>query len=231
MWWRSFWQGLAQNLLSAVIVLGGGALIAILQATHSHWTGPVLYGCAGSASLAILIFALTGRPILSKKQPQTTVDNVETNVRAWLDYFGLGVQKRTEAEALFAFLVTCRSGMGLYVARMKARDRYIAFGSNIEVSAEHREVLAKLPKEKSGRIAEELALELAKTGVGYNLEIQSDGTMTRISLQRNIPITPNLTEDTFIGHLDQLESNAHVAREAVRLAIDNAKQQPPFPGA
>ncbi|HXX20776.1 MAG TPA: DUF2299 family protein [Candidatus Acidoferrum sp.] len=227
--WKAIWQGLLSNLLSAFIIAGGGIALAYLEATHSRWAAPLLFGLGGSAIVSLLIFSLTGRPPFSRKQPQTTVDNVEANIRAWLDYFGLGVQKRTEPDAHFAFIITCRSGMGLYVARFKARDRYIVFGSNIEISAEHRQILTQLSKEKSGRIAEELALELARTGVGYSLEIQPDGTMTKISLQRAIPITPSLTEDTFIAHTDQMESNAQVAREVVRLAVDNAKQRPPSP--
>jgi len=227
MGWKSFFQGLAANIVSAILILGAGAVLTILQATHSRWAEPTLYGMAGICLMAIIIFAFTGRPILSKKQPQTTVENVESNIRAWLDYFGLGVQKRVEPEAHFAFLVTCRSGIGLFVARPKARDHYVVFGSNIELAAEHRDVLAHLPKEKSGRILEEIALELAKTGVGYNLEIQPDGTLTKISLQRTVPITSGLNQDTFIGYVDQLESNTQVAREAVRLSVDSAKQQTP----
>lgn len=227
MGWKSFFQGLAANIISAILILGVGAVLTILQATHSRWAEPSLYGMAGICLMAIIIFAFTGRPILSKKQPQTTVHNVESNIRAWIDYFGLGVQKLAEPESYFALLVTLRNGLGIFVARMKARDRYIVFGCNIEISPEHRNVLARLPKEKSSRIAEEVALELAKTGVGYNLEIQPDGTMTKISLQRASPITSSFSQDTFVAHIDQLESNVLVAREVVRLSVDSAKQQLP----
>jgi len=227
--WKAVWQGLLSNLLSACIIAGGGILLAYLAATHSRWAAPLLYGLGGATIVSLLIFSLTGRPPFSRKLPQTTVENIEANIRAWLDYFGLGVQKNTDPEAHFVFLVTCRSGMGLYVARFKSRDRYIAFGSNIEISAEHREILAALPKEKSGRITEGLAFELAKTGVGFKLDMQTDGTMSKISLQRAILITPNLTEDSFAHYVDQMESNAQVARVAIRLAIDDAKQLLPAP--
>lgn len=227
MGWKSFWQGIFQNLVATVIVIGGGAVLAVLRATHSYWAEPALYGFLAMTALAVLIFALTGRPLLSKKLPQTTVDNVEDNIRTWLDYFGLGVKKVVDPETHFLFLVTPRSGLGMYIARFKSRDRYIAFGANIDIAPEHQVILKALPKEKSGRIAEELSLELAKTGVGYHLTVETDGTLTKISLQRNTPITSNLTQDAFIGYVDQLESNGHVAVEAVRLALDDAKRQLP----
>jgi hypothetical protein len=225
MGWKSFFQGLAQNLVSAILVLGGGAVIAVLKATNSHWTGPVLYGFLGMAALSMLIFSLTGRPILSRKQPQTNLENIEANIRAWLDYFELAVQKQSDPQLHFVYLVTCRSGVGVFVARPKSHGRYLAVISNLEVSKEHQEVLAALPKEKSGRILEETMLELARTGGGYNVATLPDGTMSKITIQLSVPITSSLTEDSFVQVLAKVESNTHVAREAVRLAIDSSKPQ------
>jgi hypothetical protein len=227
MGWKSFGQGLAQNLLSTIIVLGGGALLAILQATHSHWTGPVLYGFLGASAVAVLMYALTGRPILSRKQPETTIANVETNIRVWLDYFGLAVKKENDPNFHFALVVTCRSAIPIMIGRPKTHEHSLIMGSNLAVSKEHQDVLASLSKEKTGRILEEITLELARTGVSYNFDIQPDGTLNKMTIQHGIPITASLSEEKFITQLDRIESAIQVAREATRLAIDSAKSQHP----
>jgi hypothetical protein len=227
MGWKSFWQGLITNVVSTVLILGAGALLTILAATNSKWAKPTLYGLAGIALMAGIVFVFTGRAILSKKQPQTTIDNVETNIRAWSDYFGLGIQKVSEAEAQaqshFCILVRCRSGVQIIVMRSKSHDRYLAFVSNLDIAEEHRNVLAQLPKVKSARILQELTLEFARHGIGYQLNILPDGTLSRISITKAIPITRNLTEDTFIAYLDQVESGTQVALGTVRMAIEDAK--------
>jgi hypothetical protein len=223
MGWKSFWQSLVTNIVSAMLILGVGALLTILEATNSKWARPTLYGLAGIALMALVIFAFTGRAILSKKQPQTTVENVEANVRVWLDYFGLAVQRADDPQAHFILHVRCGSGIGVTIARPRARDRYLLLLCKVEISKEHQDILAALPKERSARIGEEVNLELARTGVGYNLTFGADGTMTVIQMSKAVPITGSLTEDTFIASVDKVESSVHIAREVVRLAIDSAK--------
>jgi hypothetical protein len=222
--WKALWQGILGNIVAAFLIFGGGAVLAFLSATHSVWAQPALYGIGGCSFIALLIFALTGKHIFSRQEPQTTIENVESNLRQWVDYFGLGVKKMDESDSIFAYLVTCRSGISVIVARVKARERYLVFAVNMEISQEHRDFLSSLSKDQSGRVAEELTLELARLGVSYNVSFEPNGTMNKVSLQRSIPITHNVTQDTFASYLDQMDSNTQVAREAIRLSIDNVKR-------
>jgi hypothetical protein len=42
---------------------------------------------------------------LSREQPQTTMENIESNVRAWADKFSLGIQKQTDDKFNFVYLI------------------------------------------------------------------------------------------------------------------------------
>ncbi len=223
--WKSVREGLVSHILVAAIVAGGGAVIGLLAAYHSVWALPVFYGIVGAAAIAVLIFALTGRALFSRKQPETTTANAEDNIKKWLAYFGLGVQQQENQQAHFMLVTTCRSGVRIIIARLKARDRYVWIGGNLELAKEHQSVLQQLPKEHSGRVVEEIAMELARNEIGYDMTFSPDGTLTMVSVSKTLPITSSLTEEAFIAGLDKVESNMQVAREAVRLLVDRAKSQ------
>jgi hypothetical protein len=74
--WKSFFNNMLSNLVWWILLLGGGAMLALLKIYWPLMAEPALYGFIGMASIAILIYAFTGRPIFSKQLPQTTPENV-----------------------------------------------------------------------------------------------------------------------------------------------------------
>jgi hypothetical protein len=50
------WQNLVSEWLAAGLALFGGAMLAYLRATSSRWLSPDLYGLAGAALVAVIVF-------------------------------------------------------------------------------------------------------------------------------------------------------------------------------
>jgi hypothetical protein len=140
---------LLQSLVSRVVwemalIVGGAAVLAYLREKVPQKSSQVLYGLVGATMLSVLLFTFTGRAVLSKDRPETAVDNVEQNIRTWLDTFKLGEQKQSHDASYFTYAVTLGNGNHVIVARTKGRDHYITFTASVTVSPEHASLLAKM---------------------------------------------------------------------------------------
>jgi len=84
------WQALIVNgLWEWILVPCVGIVLAILRKKNPSWAGTIIYGLGGSAFAAMILFALVGRPILSRQRPPTSRENVEANLKSWSDTFSL----------------------------------------------------------------------------------------------------------------------------------------------
>jgi hypothetical protein len=104
-----------QNLLSSVIweillIIGGAAGLAYLRAKWPQWAAPVLYAVGGAACIAVVLFTATGHSILSHQQPETTIDNVEANVKVCLDNFDYSIRKGNDPDSFFTIEAEDRGG-------------------------------------------------------------------------------------------------------------------------
>ena len=101
-----------------------------------------MYGLAGMACVGIVWFTVTGRALLSKEQPQTTIDNVEANIRAWADSFSYTITKENPSpNQYFLYLIVLHSGGVVFVSRNKDKGRYLKFQGNIALAKNEQENL------------------------------------------------------------------------------------------
>ncbi len=217
-WMLGLIQGIFASLLAELLLaLGVAALIAYLRAKRERWAGPALYGLAAFAMVFVIGFTITGRAPLSKPQPETTSENVESNIRAWSDDLGLGVTKQQPgSDADFLYMITLHSGRPVFVGRVKKREGYLQFTGTVTVSKLHQDLIAKLSPSQQNRFTEELLVELARSRIGYSI------SPPVVTLVKSSPITAGFSEASFAGYLDELDSTLALCQEAIPLAIDHA---------
>jgi hypothetical protein len=78
-------------------------------------------------------------------------------------------------------------------------------------------IVDKLPKEQNQRIVDEVTLELARSKLGH---VIVRFPLKTIILLESVPRTNNLTEDSFVSHLDEMDSASELADKATVLAIE-----------
>jgi hypothetical protein len=216
---------LLQSLFSRVVwevllMLGVGGVLGYLKANMPELAPRILYGLASATCVGILLFAFTGRAILSKAPPEITVDNVEQNIRTWLDTFKVGEQVESDETAYFTYAVTLANGNHVIVARSKGRDHYITFTASVMVSADHASLLAKMDANEAQQIEDEVDLDLAMFKIGRTM---IGSPLKGVLIIKSVPITSSLTESEFASALDEMDNGLAVARQAIRTSIGRRK--------
>jgi hypothetical protein len=209
-------QGILTNWFSDLLILVGGAALAVLRKKNSPWAGVAAYFLIGCACMSVIVFTFVGHAILAKETPQTTAENIEPNIRAWSDQFSLGIQKQADDNFDFAYAISLHSGRTVLVGRPKVRDRYLQFQGNVTLAPEHEAAVQKLSLSQQQRLADEINLEMARNKIGFAF---IGPPFKGIRVSKGVPITSNLTEDSFAASLDEIDSSILLARESLRLAF------------
>jgi hypothetical protein len=215
--WKTLFKGVLHNAIWWVLVVLGGALPALLKAYRPLLAGPVAYGLFGATCVFIIHFVGTGRSLFSRQQPQTTPENVEANIRVWLDNFGLAAKKDRLDSAHFCIAITLHSGNGIVVVRQKASERYLLFQSRLGLAPEHQAPVDAMASAQRDQMMREITLDLARARIGYAFE---GPPFRSIVLSKSSFITSRLTEDAFVAIIDEMDSAVALARAATVLAIE-----------
>jgi hypothetical protein len=228
--WNWFW-GLLQGFFGSALydlLLAGvvAALLAYLKAKKERLTGPVAYGVAGFTMVMIIAYTLAGHAIAFTQQPQTTPENIEANVKAWADDLGLGVQTQSDPAATFLLRIVLHNGRVVAIGQPKERPKYIQYQAQVAMDADGQAFFAKLPPDQAEQIVDEVDLELARSGMGYEFV---NTPIIGVILKKVVLISNSFTEETLTSDLEQMDSAVAIAREAIRLAISNTKFSHPPP--
>lgn len=157
-----FIQGLITNGAYALLVLAGGAVVAVLARNASLWATPVLYGLGGSALLSVSIFAFKAMGRLPAKRTTLDVDNVGRQIRLWLDNFRVPVQNDPTPDTYFRFIVTTTSGTRIAVGRPREFSGYIVLRGEVTPSPDEQRAIQGLSVREANRVLSELRLEMAR---------------------------------------------------------------------
>jgi len=232
--WNGLFQALVANALWETIIVGGGVLIAIIRAKKPEWASPALYGVVGTTCLAIVFFAFTGRPVLSK-QLRLTPDNLETYIRKWSDAAGLSVARIPELPQAdyFGLLVTLKSNNQITLFVAKDEPAFLQVQCALALSTEHLGMLGKLNKQQSDDAIEEITLEMNRARIGYIMSsaaappIQNSQASTTgpailqqtILITEPIAISNELNEASFVHRLNQIDSDIGIVRGVTDLTL------------
>lgn len=208
-------QGLVSNWISAVIMLAVGALVTYLKKKSSAWLGPTMWGLGGCVLAGLVLICFWGVSSIPKNRPpDVTTDNIEKNVRTWLDDFGLSTKKEDDPATYFKLTATMPSGDPVTIARLKTHDSYVAVEALISISPEHKTVLDKLSPQEMTDFFNQLNMELARAKIGNIIQLP-----TQITVVSRIPITSSLTEDEFVRCVDEVEFDIIIVRSMIQLKV------------
>ena len=227
-----FVQGIVTSILATLLCFGGATMLTWIKTRWPQYGDLVRYWLASAASLAVLWFAMTGYVPFSKRQLQITPDNIEANLKAWFENVGLPFTKANLPDTYFSYAITTRTGTPIQVSRMtKDKPAYLQFASTLMMSPEHQAMMGTLTKDQIETATEEIALELAKTRVGFaiaSMNLPQTGTnatgQTAIILQKSAPIA-GFSESSLGDYVDDMEFTVTLVRATTSLALRRATAQ------
>ena len=215
-------ENIVASILYALLILAGGTVLAVLKSIAPNLFSYVLWGLVGSALTAVIVAAWIIFKRIPKLPPETTPENIEANIRRWLDSFQLSVKKVDDENAIFTLVATTDSDMKIAITRLKAFDRYVLLQSAINIAPEDKVRFDALSLDERGRFAASLTVELARSGLGFQMKLDQN----IITLDRRVPITSGLTEVSFMEALDHLDrSKIGIHRTLILMLIDLKDKQ------
>jgi hypothetical protein len=196
-------QGLATGWFSDILKFGALALITWLlgraNKKYPNWHVSVRDYVTLFALVAITWFAFTGKGII--QAPSTTPDNVESNIRTWLDTFNYSVRviKDNPPDIIFALEATNVYGQQLVILRPKARDNYIQLQMTAVPPLDYQNRFTKLSESDKKEYLGQVSLEILKARThSFNFV----GLPKLVEVSHSIPITNDLNADSFIREVD-----------------------------
>jgi hypothetical protein len=204
------------------IGLVAGLVLGYFRKKGASWPAIVAYGLGGATVMALLVFTLTGKPILfHEPPPPTSLENVGDYISQWAKEYGLPVTTLppNPDKYYFAMEVIRDNWNKFDIARFRFNDplkeRYLSLKSDLLLTPEQLAIEAKLSPDENLQIVEELVVEMAaKSDLGF--EFLPKGHMEMIRITRAELISSALTEQVFakmIEDMDRAVVLAHAAKE------------------
>jgi hypothetical protein len=221
---------LADNTASAIVgmivVALVGGIAAILLRRYSSWGTPALYGSAVFALLSVGGLGVLGMvsELSRMRQPHLTPENVEQRIRGWLDNFGLSTKplgKSDAPDSIFALQVTTDANLPIIVARQKELPRYVLLEVSIELSPEHRTMLSRLTGSQVNQLVRDVRAEMAKCTIPCRIV----KPLEKVSVQRRLAITDDLTEDRFMERMDEMSFAFVVANDVIVQGLERMSEE------
>lgn len=207
---------------------GGAAVLGYLRKKAPENAPVVAYALFGAACIAILIFVITGRSLISK-QPldEVTGDNLEDHIKTWADHLALSLERQPPSEGkFFDYIARIHNADPVEICRVKEKPGYLQFIASIALGPQHQTVLAKMSKKESIKFVDELGLELSRVKMGSSIAFASDpkgGNLTQITtiLQKAIPVS-NLNEGYFSQNFDEVTNAIAEVRAITNLEMETS---------
>ena len=211
-------QKIGEWVFFGLLGLGWATVLAWLKLDHSALAAPLLYGSAGACMVWVagsLYIAISRIPRL---RTRVTVDNIEHNVRAWLDRSGCSVKSDPAPETFFRLSVQSPGGCILSIGRPRSGlIEHVLIHAPIANEKTGLRELQDAPKEEQARLLELVKVELARARVGYfGLAIPLN---QQFSVGKSVRITDSLDEEEFNRALWDVEAAVNAVIAVYRLWV------------
>lgn len=198
---------MSQIAWEIVLMLGAGAILGFLKRKLPQYADVALYGFVGAACVAVMWFATTGRAMFYKEPLKTTTENIQSNVNGWLADYGVSVRKVDDPEAYFNFETILHDGVGLNVIRPQNRGKYLSISTSLKIPPGLKTKIDKLPMTRKREITNQISLEMARAKVRFYINFPNV-----IVISDELPITDDMTDDTLLKGLDNVDDGLILAR-------------------
>ncbi len=209
----------------AIVILGAGVVMALLQNREKPWVKSILTGLATSVLLFVFFLGLSMSAAISdyrqSLQPKVTGANVEGKMKDWAYAFGMTAERLDvgdKPEAYFAMRVTPKTkDTVVHVMRLKALPDYAFLSATIELGTEHKSAWGRLSERERTRLREQVRMELSRSRIVN--DIPPDLSSGIIAIQRRVPIAA-LTEDGFVQRVEEIRFNLLLIRDNAARVLD-----------
>jgi hypothetical protein len=221
------WQNLFSTFVAELLlVIGGAAVLGYLKKKLPDHAPTIAYMVFGATCVAILLFTFTGRPFFSKAPTEITPENVEGNIKLWVEHLGMNIGPANEPDSYFAHTLSLpTNAQPVEVFRAKEKPGYLQFKAIVTVSPDNQNAFAKMSQSEVSHIMDELNLDVGRANLGCTfgtvMAVNDQLHRTIIAgafLQRAVPIQ-NLNEWSFVDTFDQLTRGTAVVGASIKLAM------------
>jgi hypothetical protein len=208
--WGWLWQGIIANWMFWAIMGIAGLAGGFLKSKGGKWL-PILYNGLLSAGLVGLII-FTGNlqiKLSMEEKAKTTINNIESKARTWLDKFQIATQSLPGDDVHFRYIATTPNNVKINVCRLKKHDNALIFYVNLITD---KNEIDKFSQTEQHKIKEQIGIEASKLRLGFNVE-----NLSKVTIEKAIPITPNLTETEFMAEIQSMTAGLLIVKSIIEI--------------
>lgn len=196
-------SGIVINLVSTLIALAVGSLVAYFEHRGSAWIKPILFGMVGWLLTFSAIALARWVRLLPAKVELVSQENIERLARLWLDNYGLAVQKMPNRDNYFQYLVTTTGNKKITVKHRRDFPEYLTFTALMTFTDQQKKLAALISTDDQIRAMIDLRQEFTHALVGLEASANFlDGLTAFVEL----PITRTLSQSEFMKTLWRIEA-------------------------
>jgi hypothetical protein len=218
------WQGIATSVIGTLLVMGGAALLTWWRQKRPRLGAIARYWLNMVATLLVIIFVSTGFVPFAKHKPESTLDNIESNMKLWCEKLGFGFVKESARAAgetsTFAYDVTINKEV-VRVNHDTQGPEYLNFTSNVQFPPEYEAQIKTFSNDELQDVMDEIGLELGRVQVMSLIggwPNPSPGQPIAI-ITAKIAFIPELSEHQFLECLSEMGTANQLAHIAMRVGI------------
>ena len=181
-----------------------------------------VFGLLGIASFAFGLYRMAS-------PDGVTTENAEVYTKGWAAAAGLSITPvQQPPDAHFIYQVTGLNGIPLVVMRSKNRPNYLLLQGLAVVGAGTKARFDSLPEKEKETFALELSTEVARAKIRLTASFYINpsagpspgGSLpTNLTIEKLIPITPQLTELQFLDAVDHVSMEVLFIKHAMELTL------------
>lgn len=181
----------------------------------------VRYALISAATLGVIWFVATGRPLLSFRPASVNAENANEAIKLWLSHTLLSVREFSQDDyrdtgMRFGFIATATGSYNRNVVIESPSDHreQLIIYAMVKLGQPFISALNSLPESEHTAASRMINLELARTGTIYDIDL----TKGSIRVSRLVMLD-DVSEQRFFDNLAAVESAEIVAQAAAQIAI------------
>ncbi|MCH8913591.1 MAG: DUF2299 family protein, partial [Planctomycetes bacterium] len=124
--------------------------------------------------------------------------------------------------AIFQLEARDQQGRRIAISRMRDDDQLLTIAGGWQVSTEHQQDIAGLSEESRAELLEDLAIDLARFGLAYDV---SGHPLDRITLIDKMVCDDSFSRVSFLQHVGLVRRGLALTNEYIRRGVRLSKQQ------
>lgn len=193
-----------------------GLLVGYVKERGGAIVDPLVYGLVGAAAMATLIAQIQNLVGTRSREAPVNAENIEPYIRTWLDHFHLSSAKVNETKCHFLYAIHTKAGVKFAVGRLREFDNYITIFWNWAIPAAEQEKLRALTPAQMKVLRSDLQTAIASANFAFSM----NNPLSKLTIERRVPITDTLNEDEFIRGVNAIEVGAYMVLSKVAVVID-----------